>query len=327
MTAACNNLLVICESADGKASDLSYELLGLARQLVQGNGALVLAAVLEPPGVPRVSDLGARGADIVFSVLEKSTNRYEADRWLAVLPSLLAEHGPAHILLGQTALGAELGPRLAFRLGGAVATGCERVELKDGKLNVLRPCFGNKAREALTLQKTPGIATVRARMNDPLPPSSRTAKVVSISAPIDGEPITAVVSRTAEPEGQGARLETAKIVVAGGRGVGSPEGFQVLEELASVLGGAVGASRVACDLGWMPHSRQIGLSGKTVTPDLYIAVGISGASQHMAGCGKARAILAINSDPDAAIFKEATFGIVGDYKEIVPALVEAMKGQ
>jgi electron transfer flavoprotein alpha subunit len=326
MTASCRNVLVVCESADGKASDLSYELLGLARELVRGSGGLVSAAVLETPGAGCISELSARGADIVFAVSEKGANRYEAERWLAVIPSLLSEHGPAHILLGHTALGGELGPRLAFRLDGAIATGCERVELKNGKLNVLRPCFGSKAREALTLERSPGIATVRARMNDPLPPSSRDVKVVSISASIDGEPVTTVVSRTVEAEGQGARLETARIVVAGGRGVGSPEGFQALEELATVLGGAVGASRVACDLGWMPHSRQIGLSGKTVSPELYIAVGISGASQHMAGCGKARAILAINSDPDAAIFREATFGVVGDCKEIVPALVEAMKG-
>jgi electron transfer flavoprotein alpha subunit len=122
----------------------------------------------------------------------------------------------------------------------------------------------------------------------------------------------------------GTRLEDAKIVVAGGRGLEGPEGFGVLEELAGVLGAAVGSSRVPCDLGWVPHSRQIGLTGKTVTPDLYFAVGISGAGHHMAGCGNARAIVAINTDPDAAIFRDARFGIIGDYRKVVPALSAAI---
>ena len=132
-----------------------------------------------------------------------------------------------------------------------------------------------------------------------------------------------VVGREREAA-SGARLEDAKIVVAGGRGLEGAEGFAVLQELADALGGAVGSSRVPCDLGWAPHSKQIGLTGKTVTPDLYIAVGISGAGHHMAGCGNARAIVAINTDPDAAIFREARFGVVGDYRKVVPALTAAI---
>jgi electron transfer flavoprotein alpha subunit len=324
MSTSCNSVLVVAETADGRAGDLSFELLGIARQLVQGSDGIVSAAVLERPDAACIRDLGARGADRVFSITDDRSSAYGAERWLATLPSLLAEHGPSHILLGHTALGAELGPRLAFRLGTTVATGCERLELKQGKLSVLRPCFGNKARETLRLEKCPAVATVRARMSDPLPPTARDTKVIAVAPPTGSAIATTVIRRDLEAETQGARLETAKIVIAGGRGLGSAEGFQVLEKLAAAVGGAVGASRVACDLGWVPHSRQIGLSGKTVSPDLYVAVGISGASQHMAGCGKARAILAINSDPEAAIFKDATFGVVGDYREIVPALIEAI---
>jgi len=324
MSASCNNVLVVAETVDGRASDLSFELLAIARQLVQASDGIVSAAVLEKLDAACIRDLGARGADQVFSISDDRSSAYGAERWLATLPSLLAEHGPSHLLLGHTALGAELGPRLAFRLGTTVATGCERLELKQGKLSVLRPCFGNKARETLTLQKCPAVATVRARMSDPLPPASRDTKVIAVAPPTDSAIATTVIRRELEAEMAGARLETAKIVIAGGRGLGSAEGFQVLEKLAAAVGGAVGASRVACDLGWVPHSRQIGLSGKTVSPDLYVAVGISGASQHMAGCGKARAILAINSDPEAAIFRASTFGVVGDYKEIVPALIEAI---
>ena len=324
MSTSCTDVLVVAETTDGHASELSCELLGLARQVVQVSHGVVSAAVLEQPDAPCVKELGARGADRVFSITDELHNAYAAERWLATLPSLLEQHGPAHIVLGHTALGAELGPRLAFRLGSAVATGCERLELKDGKLSVLRPCFGNKARENITLQTCPAVATVRARAGDPLPAAARNVMVIAVNPPEGQAVTTAIVNRVVEAE-QGTRLETAKVVVAGGRGLGSAEGFQVLERLAAALGGAIGASRVACDLGWVPHSRQIGLSGRTVSPDLYIAVGISGASQHMAGCGKARAILAINSDPEAAIFKDATFGVVADYKEFVPALVEALR--
>lgn len=324
MSTSCNDVLVVAETADGHASELSLELLGQARQLVESSKGMVSAAVLEEPGAPCIQELGARGADRVFSIPDGLSNAYTAERWLAILPAVLRQHGPAHVLLGHNALGAELGPRLAFRLGSAVATGCERLALKDGKLSVLRPCFGNKARENITLQTCPAVATVRARASDPLPATSREIKVVTLSPPNGQAIATAIVNRVTEAE-QGTRLETAKVVIAGGRGLGSAEGFQVLEKLAAALGGAVGASRVACDLGWVPHSRQIGLSGRTVSPDLYIAVGISGASQHMAGCGKARAILAINSDPEAAIFKDATFGVVADYKEIVPALIDAIR--
>jgi len=324
MSSPRNDVLVIAETAHGCPSDLTFELIALARQLGENGGGTVSAATFEGPDSRCVRELGNRGADRVFSISSDNNNAYEAERWLAVLPTLLAENGHAHVLLGHTSLGAELGPRLAFRLGSAIATGCERVELKDGKLGVMRPCFGNKAREMLTLQKSPAVATVRARMYDSLPATSAEPQIISIAAPTTATSGTTVLSRSIEDEGQGVRIETAKIVVAGGRGIGGPEGFQVLEKLAALVGGAVGASRVACDLGWVPHSRQIGLSGKTVRPDLYVAVGISGASQHMAGCGRARAILAINSDSEAAIFKEATFGVVGDYKEIVPALIDAI---
>src|SRR5258706_8488376 len=248
MTARCENVLVVAETIEGRASDLSYELLGLARQLVQGSGGVVSAAVLERSTAPCIQDLGARGADQVFSISDDRVTAYSAERWLAALPTLLAEHQPGHIVLGHTALGAELGPILAFRLGAAVATGCERLELNQGKLSALRPCFGNTAREKITLGTCPAVATVRARMSDPLPPAPREVKVIVVTPPTEGPPVTRVVNRAIEVEA-GARLETAKIVIAGGRGVGSAEGFLALEKLASAVGGAVGGSRVACELG------------------------------------------------------------------------------
>ena len=321
MTTGCRDVLVLSEYANGQPCALTYELLGLARRLADSEGGKVLAVALDSSSSPVIKELAGRGADIVFAVDDSRPDSYAAERWLQAIPAVLAQNGKAHVLVGHSALGAELGPRLAFRLGTSIATGCERVELHDGTLTITRPCFGSKAREVLMLKSCPAVATVRARMNEALPRSERNADIVAVPLP-NGATTTRVLERKRDDPGEGSRLETAKIIVAGGRGVGSADGFRTLETLAAAVGGAVGASRVACDLGWVPQSRQIGLSGKTVSPDLYIAVGISGASQHMAGCGKARAILAINTDPEASIFKDATFGVVGDYREIVPALIE-----
>lgn len=320
----CNDVLVVAESNEGQLRSTAFELLAIARDLVDETGGRVLAATLEPGDEAR--RLSAHGADRVF-ILDKQdfVNLYETEVWLHVADEILKQNGPAHILLANSPTGAECGPRLAFRLGTSIATGCESVQRVEGKIRITRPCFGNKAREVLVLQKDPAVVTVRARSHEALTPDpSREFDEVQLSLSIDESGFaTRLVSRVAE-EAEDDRLETARIIIAGGRGLGGPEGFKLLEELASSVGGAVGASRVACDLGWCPHSRQIGMSGKTVTPDLYVAVGISGASHHMAGCGTAKAILAINSDPDAAIFREARFGIVSDYKLIIPALIEAL---
>jgi len=312
------NILVIAETAQGVPLAVTCELLGLARTLASGTGGAVCAAVLGG-GDPQA--LIAGGADRVFVVKQpESGDYYESDVWLSALGPVLDAAEPAAILVAHTPTGADLAPRLAFRLKVAVATACEAVTL-DGKLRVVRPCYGNKAREVLRLETVPAIVTVRAKVCDAaVPDSARKGEVIEVASPRMEQTLSRVVARKLEESSASARLESANVIVAGGRGVGGPEGFGVLEALAAVLEGAVGASRVACDLGWCPHSWQIGLTGKTVTPELYIAVGISGASHHMAGCGNSKTIVAINSDPEAAIFREARFGIVGDFREVVPAL-------
>ena len=319
-------MLIIGEMVGGAPIPLVYELLGLGRRLSEGVGNGVSVLVLGNPATDPSPGLVAAGADRVYIAPAASAELYESDVWLAAARAALTKIAPRLVLAGHTSLGADLAPRLAFQLGAAIATGCEQVALRDGQVHATRPCFGHKAREILSLRTTPSVATVRARSHDPLDPdTSRVGEVIALTVP---EPEAAAIPRvrlrTREDPKEGARLETAKVVVAGGRGLGGPEGFAALTKLAEVLGGAVGASRVACELGWCPHSWQVGLTGKTVTPALYIAVGISGASHHMAGCGNSGAILAINSDPEAAIFKEARFGVVGDYREIVPALVQEL---
>lgn len=321
-----SGVLIIGETAGEEPLGLVLELLGLGRLLCRTDedGVSVLLLGEASPSLPR--GLIASGADRVYVASPVPAGLYESDVWLAALDRVLAQDSSRLILAGHTALGADLAPRLAFRLGAAIATGCERIELRDGLLLATRPCFGHKAREVLSLRTSPAVATVRARSQDPLSPdASRRGETLNLALPaLQSAAIPRVRARVREKSEEGPRLETAKVVVAGGRGLGGPEGFAELARLAAALGGAVGASRVACDLGWCPHSWQVGLTGRTVTPALYIAVGISGASHHMAGCGNAGAILAINSDPEAAIFKEARFGVVGDYREIVPALVSEL---
>lgn len=266
------------------------------------------------------ADLIAHGADQVY--WSAQAEEYEGEAWLPIAEHVARELSPAAILAGHTPAGADLGPRLAFRMESAVATACVGVATDSGRLLFTRPCYGGNVRETIALMTRPAVATIKAGVGTPQADASRKGEIVRV-AEIAAKRRTRVIARERD-SGAATRLEDAKIVVAGGRGLEGPEGFRVLEDLAQVLGAAVGSSRVPCDLGWCPHSWQIGLTGKTVTPDLYFAVGISGAGHHMAGCGNAKTIVAINTDPEAAIFREARFGVVGDYRKIVPALASAV---
>jgi electron transfer flavoprotein alpha subunit len=320
-----SGILVLAELVDDAPTALTCELLGLARRLAT-SGAWVGALALTTRPHAIAAELIARGADRVYAITNPDlAGRYQSDVWLSAATAVVEKARPALILMGHTTVGSDVGARLAFRVHAAVATGCEKVESIDSSWVATRPCYGNKAREVVALGTTPSVITIRSKTQEPVAEDrSRRGEVIEV--PLEIDPVTSrtkVIRR--QREQSDSRLESAGVVVAGGRGVGGAEGFRVLEGLAQALGGAVGASRVACDMGWCPHSMQIGLTGKTVTPDLYVAVGISGASHHMAGCGNAKAILAINSDPEAAIFKEAAFGVVGDYREIVPALAEEFR--
>ena len=321
-------VLIVAEILESKPISTAFELLALAKGVAKADGLAVSAVIFGSDSSDVAQSLIAGGADQVFVAAEPSYAEYQSEIWIPVLLDAIKKASADVVLFGHTNIGADLAPRLAFRLGGAVAMNCEGVRVEGGKLQVTRPCYGGKARADLWLKRSPSIVTVKAKSQKALPlDSARTGKVVRLDTTTDASKLRTVVKERRRYEVTGPQLETAKIVVGGGRGLGGPVGFQLLETLASKLGGVVGASRVACDLGWCQPSMQIGLTGKTIAPDLYVAVGISGASQHMAGCGSAKIIVAINPDREAPIFDDAGFGVVGDYKELLPKLIEEVQRQ
>ena len=265
----------------------------------------------------------ARGADRVLLGAQPLFDGYNSDAWVACAGNTAREHKASLVLMAHTPYGGDLAPRLAFRLQAGCATGCVRVERRQNALLFTRASHGGNVRETLRFKTDVAVATLRAGVYDALPAdAARSGEIVVLKeAPVSR---IRVIERRRESSGT-QRMEDARVIVSGGRGLNGPEGFKVLEPLAAALGGLVGASRVPCDLGWCSHAMQIGLTGKTVTPELYIAVGISGASHHLAGCGNAKTIVAINTDPEAAIFREAKFGVVGDFAKVVPALTAALK--
>ncbi len=317
-------ILVIAEAEDGIVTDLSFEMLGLARNLADAMGGRVEAVLLGVGLANSATDLIAYGADRVHLGDGAPYAAYLAEAWLPTLLGVIGSLSPAVILAGHTAMGADLAPRLSFRLGTAVVTACEGARIVDGCLHATRPCYGGVAREVLTCKTDPAVLTIKAKSQAARErDDDRAGETIAIAGEV-GETRVRIVERNREAA-TGVRLETAAVVVAGGRGINGHKGFEKARELADILGGAVGASRVACDLEWCPRSYQIGLSGRTVAPELYLALGISGAGQHMAGCGNAKTIVAVNNDPAAEIFKSSRFGIVGDCQEILPPLIDELR--
>ena len=306
--------------------DLTAEMLGLARRLSDELGGAVTVVAFGENLNSLAESLLSRGADKAILVEGDAVQPYQADAWLPDLVGLVREQAPMAVLVGHTMMGMDLAPRLAFRLDTAVAMGCEDVTVEGGKILLTRQCYGGKALEEISFTTVPFVATIKAKSQAPLPmDDSREGDIVIVPSGVTAAEIrTGILDRDRVP-GESIRLENARVVVAGGGGLGGPEGFEAARELARVLGGAVGGSRVACDLGWCPPHYQIGLSGKTVAPDLYIAIGISGAGQHMAGCANAKVIVAINSDSDAPIYRFSHFGVVAGCEELIPVLTKEIQ--
>jgi electron transfer flavoprotein alpha subunit len=321
-------VLVLGETKEGKLASITTELLGGGRKLADDLGE-ELAVVLVGSGVADLAQEAiACGADKVYVVDDPLLKDYQTDAYMSVMEKVAGQMNPAVIIMGQTSIGRDLAPRLAFRLNTAAALGCLELAIDPSSKKLLqtKPVYGGNALAVFTTESFPQIATVRPKAMTPLEPDqSRKGEVVKVEAGLDASAIRAKVLEKVPEEVEGIKLEDAEVVVGGGRGIGSAEGFAQLEELAKLLKGAVGATRPPCDNGWMPAGAQVGLTGKIITPDLYIAVALSGSSQHMSGCSGSKTIVAVNKDPEANIFREARFGVVGDWKKVVPALTEKLK--
>ncbi len=321
-------VMIYAEVADDKLMAISTELLGCGRKLADDLGE-ELSAVLVGNGVNDLAkEVIAFGADKVYLVDDPQLKDYQTDSYIAVMEKVVRQVMPQILILGQTAIGRDLTPRLAFKLDTAATMDCLELAIDpDSKLMLqTKPVYGGNAQAIYTGESYPQMATVRAKVMSPLErDDSRKGEVITIEAGLDPSSIrTKVLEKVAETV-EGVRLEDAEIVVSGGRGNGSAEGFEQLEELAKMLQGAVGASRPACDNGWVPDVIQVGLTGKVVSPELYIAVALSGSSQHMSGCSGAKNIIAINKDPEANIVKLSRFAVIGDWKKVIPAFTSKVK--
>ena len=321
-------VLILAEAADGGLAAIATELLGAGRKLADDLGE-ELGALLVGSEVSGIAQEAiAFGADKVYVVEAPELKDYRTDSYMTVVEKVAVEVAPKVLLMGQNSIGRDLAPRLAFRLDTAVSMDCIElaIDADSKQLLMTKPVYGGNARAIYTTDTMPQMATLRVKAGEPLArDDSRKGEVVSIDAGLDESAIRTKVVDTVLEEIEGIKLEDANIIVSGGRGMGGPEGFKDLEELAKVLKAAVGASRPPCDNGWVPDTMQVGLTGKIVSPDLYIAVAISGSSQHIAGCSGSKTIVAINRDPEANIFKEAAYGVVGDWKKVIPAFMEKAK--
>lgn len=313
-------ILVVLEEKDGKLRNVSLEALTLAGKLSEGGE--VQAVLFSPKAASSQNDIGQHGADTLYVVEGEDFQTYTPDAYSQALVQLIEQAKPDVILAGHTAIGKDVAPRVAARLQIGLVSDCTGVEMQEGRVVFTRPIYAGKAFQQKAFLEGMAFATLRAN-NFEVKQNVRQAQMIPFEPVVKDlrTMIREVVQKTAGT----VDLSEAKIIISGGRGVKSAEGFKPLQELAAVLGGAVGASRGACDAEYCDYSLQIGQTGKVVTPDLYIACGISGAIQHLAGMSNAKVIVAINKDPEAPIFQVADYGIVGDLFEVVPLLTEECK--
>lgn len=316
------HVLVLAEARDGNLRNVSYEALAAAKKVSSGGN--VTAAVLGGDVKGYAESLAHYGADEVLLVEHDQLKQYTTDAYTQAFLQLVDQVNPDVILMGHTAIGKDLAPRVAARKQLGLVSDCTDIEVNGDQIVFVRPIYAGKAFQKKKVKDETIFATIRPNniaAGEPDP--SRTAEVKSVDVEI--KDLRTIVKEIVRKTTEGVDLSEAKIVVSGGRGVKSADGFKPLYELANVLGGAVGASRGACDAEYCDYSMQIGQTGKVVTPDLYIAAGISGAIQHLAGMSNSKVIVAINKDPEAPIFQVADYGIVGDLFEVVPKLTEEFK--
>ncbi|MDR7422668.1 MAG: electron transfer flavoprotein subunit alpha/FixB family protein [Armatimonadota bacterium] len=319
--------LVVATALDGTLARSALELLGGARSLDAALGGGVAAALIgHGLGLVEAAEILTRhGATRVYRAAHPALTAGQTDAVLAAVAGVVRRTAPAVVLVAADTVGRELAPRLAYRMRAGLLTECVSLGADGEAIVATRQVYGGRAIATLAMSSRPVVISVKPRALDAAAPDG-TGTVEDVAVAIDEAALPTRVQEVVREQAERG-LDDARIVVGGGRGLGGPEGFKIIAALADALGGAVGASRPPADAGWVPITWQIGQTGKTIRPALYIAVGISGATQHVAGVSGARTIVAINRDPEAPIFSLAHLGIVGDYREIVPLLTARIAAQ
>jgi len=316
-------VLVFCEVKDGKMKKASREALTVGRKLAEKAGGELSAFVAGGSAASAAAESGRYGAKKLYAAASSALDAYTTESHVAALQQAIEQARPSVVLFGGTSNGRDLAPRIAARLNVGVASDVDRLEWVDGKLRARRPVYSGKAFATVDVTSTPAMATVRPNAFPAEEAEGAAAEVVNVNYQA-GETKTKLVD-TRIPEAGELSIAEADIIVSGGRGLKEAANFSYIRDLAHAIGGAVGASRATVDAGWIDHQHQVGQTGRVVSPNLYIAAGVSGAIQHLAGMSTSKHIVAINKDPEAPIFRIADLGVVGDLFQVVPALIEEVK--
>jgi len=318
---------IIAEQRDGEIRKISYELVSEGRRLADVLGQDLTVVLLGSNIKDKATAFGPYGANKVLVADDSRLEPYTTDAYVSVISQLVKANDPAILLLGASVQGKDLAGRLAAKLDAAMAQDCTAFAIEGGNLVATRPIYAGKAYAKVTFENSwPQMATARPKVmsiSDPDP--SKSAEVVDATFTLDDAELKTRVVDVVKDESGKVDLTEADKIVSGGRGMKGPENYIILEALAEVIGASVGASRSAVDAGWRSHTDQVGQTGKVVSPNLYVACGISGAIQHLAGMSTSKVIVAINKDADAPIFQKADYGVVGDLFDVVPALTEEAK--
>ncbi|HVR43167.1 MAG TPA: electron transfer flavoprotein subunit alpha/FixB family protein [Thermoanaerobaculia bacterium] len=317
------SVLVACEIRDGKLRKATREALTAGRRLAVESGGRLEAMAFGSSASAAASEAGAYGVKKLWVVGDSSLDPYQTETWTAAAKGVIDQASPGILLLGGTAAGRDLAPRLAARIGVGVASDVDRLEWVDGNLRARRPVYSGKAFATVVVESRPAIATCRPSGFPAEEGDGGAPEIAEVSVTLPA-PRARVVEVKSTAGGE-LTIAEADIIVSGGRGLKEPANFSLIRDLAHALGAAVGASRATVDAGWIDHQHQVGQTGRVVSPNLYIAVGISGAIQHLAGMSSSKHIVAINKDPEAPIFRVADLGVVGDLFAILPPLTEEVK--
>ncbi len=317
-------IVAFAEQREGQYRSNAFEAVSAAKRLADELGCEAVAVVIGSGVSEKAGELGGYGADRVLAADAEPLANFVPDVYARLLESAARGCDAKVILVPHTAMGRDLAPRVAARLEAPMASDVISIEVSDGAVQVVRPIYAGKVRMRLGFAKEPVVLTLRPKMFEAADLGGAGA-VERLGAEISFDGVRYAVKEMKKAAGAKMDLTEADVIVSGGRGMKGPDNYRILEELAELLGGVVGASRAAVDEGWRPHSDQVGQTGKTVSPTLYVACGISGAIQHLAGMSGSKCIVAVNKDPEAPIFQVADYGIVGDLFQVVPALTEALR--